>query len=151
MRAWIWIHRSREFFPIAKLSNIDVFLSIANVCTYFICESERFKKIGRRLIKILETLQFGLSFNIIRHVFFCFGQKKFFVGFMNFWKMLVLRKKNRKITLLAINNAFFQRWLFTFFEGYLVILWFLFLRIFVNIRFFKNFFLSDLWPSKRSS
>jgi hypothetical protein len=63
--------------------------------------------IGKNLagfIKNLDTWQFGLSFNIIRHVFFCFGQKKFFVGFMNWWKILVLR---------------------TFFEGNLVIFWFL--------------------------
>jgi hypothetical protein len=40
--------------------------------------------IGRGFIKILETWQFGLSFNNIRHIFFCFGQKKFFVGFINF-------------------------------------------------------------------
>jgi hypothetical protein len=63
--------------------------------------SEGFKKIGRRFIKIFETWQFGLSFNIIRQVFFCFGQKTFFVGFMNFCS-----KKNRKITLLAINNEY---------------------------------------------
>jgi hypothetical protein len=55
--------------------------------------SEESDKIGRGFIKILETSQFGLSFNTIRHVFFCFGLKNFFVGFMNFWKMLVLRKK----------------------------------------------------------
>jgi hypothetical protein len=46
--------------------------------------SEESDKIGRGFIKILETWQFGLSFNIIRYVFFCFGQKKNFVGFMNF-------------------------------------------------------------------
>jgi endoplasmic reticulum chaperone BiP len=46
--------------------------------------SERSEKIGRGFIKILETLQFGLSFNMIRQVFFCFGQKKIYVGFMNF-------------------------------------------------------------------
>jgi hypothetical protein len=39
--------------------------------------SERFEKIGRGFIKIHETWQFGLSFNIIRHVFFCIGQKIF--------------------------------------------------------------------------
>jgi hypothetical protein len=55
--------------------------------------SERSEKIGRGGIKILETWQFGLSFNIMRHVFFCFGQKKINVGFMNFLKILVLRKK----------------------------------------------------------
>jgi hypothetical protein len=38
-----------------------------------------------------------------------FWPKKFFVDFMNFLKTLVLRKKNRKITLLAVNNAFFIR------------------------------------------
>jgi hypothetical protein len=38
----------------------------------------------RGFIKIIETWQFGLSFNIISNVFFCFGQKNFFVGFMNF-------------------------------------------------------------------
>jgi hypothetical protein len=48
--------------------------------------SERFKKTVRGFIKILETLQFGLSFNTIRQVLFCFGQKK--------------------IVLLAVNNAF---------------------------------------------
>jgi hypothetical protein len=42
--------------------------------------SEQFKKIGRGFIKILETSQFDLSFNII----FCFGQKFFFVDFKNF-------------------------------------------------------------------
>jgi hypothetical protein len=36
--------------------------------------SERFTKIGRVFIKILETWQFVLSFNIIKTVFFCFGQ-----------------------------------------------------------------------------
>jgi hypothetical protein len=36
--------------------------------------SEQSDKIGRGFIKILETWQLGLSFNIIRHVFFCFGQ-----------------------------------------------------------------------------
>jgi hypothetical protein len=46
--------------------------------------SEESDKIGQWFIKILETWQFDLSFNIIRHVFFCIGQKKFFVGFMNF-------------------------------------------------------------------
>jgi hypothetical protein len=46
--------------------------------------SEESDKIGRGFIKILETWQFGLSFNIIRQVFFSFGQKKFFVGFTNF-------------------------------------------------------------------
>jgi hypothetical protein len=42
---------------------------------------------------------------------------------MNFWKMLVLCKKNCKITLLAANNAFFNwfSWLSTFFKGNLVI------------------------------
>jgi hypothetical protein len=44
--------------------------------------SEESDKIGQGFIKILETWQFGLSFNIIRHVFFCFGQKKIYVGFM---------------------------------------------------------------------
>jgi hypothetical protein len=39
--------------------------------------SERSVKIGRGFIKILETWKFGLSFNIIRHVFFCFVQNKF--------------------------------------------------------------------------
>jgi hypothetical protein len=82
--------------------------------------SEESDKIGRGFSKILETWEFGLSFNIIRHVFFCFGQKSFFVGFMNFWKIL---KKNRKITFLGVNNAFFNRfsWLSTFFQGNLVI------------------------------
>jgi transposase len=42
------------------------------------------KKTGRGFIKILETMQFGLSFNIIRRVFSCFDQKKISVGFMNF-------------------------------------------------------------------
>jgi hypothetical protein len=66
--------------------------------------------------------------------FFCFGKKNFFVGFLNFWKILILHKKNRKITLLAVNKAFFNRfsWLSTFFEFNLVIFWFL-LR-------FENFF-----------
>jgi hypothetical protein len=71
--------------------------------------SERSEKIGRGFIKILETWQFGLSFNIIQQIFFCFDQKKFYVGFMIFLKILVLRKKNRKITLLAVNNALLNR------------------------------------------
>jgi hypothetical protein len=29
---------------------------------------------GQRLIKTLETWQFGLSFNTIRDIFICFGQ-----------------------------------------------------------------------------
>jgi hypothetical protein len=33
------------------------------------------------------------SIIIMTCIFFCFGQKNFFVGFMNFWKILVLRKK----------------------------------------------------------
>jgi hypothetical protein len=37
--------------------------------------SERSEKIGRGFIKILEAGQFDLSFNIIRHVFFRFGQQ----------------------------------------------------------------------------
>jgi hypothetical protein len=45
--------------------------------------SEESDKIFRGFIKILETWQFGLSFNSIKHVFFCFGQKNFF-GFMIF-------------------------------------------------------------------
>jgi hypothetical protein len=42
--------------------------------------SEQFEKFGRGFIKILETWQFGLWFNIKRHVFFCFDQKFFFVA-----------------------------------------------------------------------
>jgi hypothetical protein len=43
-----------------------------------------------------ESLKLG---NLVYHsilsdtYFFCFEQKKFYVGFMNFWKILVLRKK----------------------------------------------------------
>jgi hypothetical protein len=35
------------------------------------------KQIGRGFIKILETWQFGLSFNIIRQVFFVLAKKIF--------------------------------------------------------------------------
>jgi hypothetical protein len=51
------------------------------------------KKIGRGFIKILETWQFGLSFNIIRHVFFCFGQKKNLCRFYEFLKNFDLAQK----------------------------------------------------------
>jgi hypothetical protein len=36
-RSRIWIQRSSGLFPIAELSNVDVFLLIANVCFYFLC------------------------------------------------------------------------------------------------------------------
>jgi hypothetical protein len=89
--------------------------------------SEESDKIGRGFIKILETWQFGLSFNIIRHVFFCFGQKIFLSVLWIFEKFWSCAKKNRKITLLAVNNAIFNRfsWLSTFYWGNLVIFWFL--------------------------
>jgi hypothetical protein len=89
--------------------------------------SEESDKIGRGFIKILETWQFGLSFNTIRHVFFCFGLKFFLSVLWIFEKFWSCAKKNLKITLLAVNNAFFNRfsWLNTFFEGNLVIVWFL--------------------------
>jgi hypothetical protein len=113
--------------------------------------SEESDKIGRGFIKILETWQFGISFNIIRHVFFVLA-KKIFCRFYEFLKNSGLHK-NRKITLLTVNNAFFNRvsWLRTFFK----VIWWLFdyyciLRIFVNFWFFTDYFLSDLWPSKRS-
>jgi hypothetical protein len=59
---------------------------------------------------------------------FLFWLKKIFCRFYEFLKNFGLaQKKNRKITLLAVNNAFFIRfsWLNTFFEGNLVIFWFL--------------------------
>jgi hypothetical protein len=74
--------------------------------------SERSDKIGRGFIKILETWQFGLSFNIIRHVFFCFGQKKFLSVLWIFEKFWSCSKKNRKITLLAVN--YFKKHVLTF-------------------------------------
>jgi hypothetical protein len=37
--------------------------------------SEQWKKIGRGFIKILKTWQFGLSLNIIRHLFFDLAKK----------------------------------------------------------------------------
>jgi hypothetical protein len=115
--------------------------------------SEESDKIGRGFIKILATWQFGLSFNTIRHIFFCFGLKNFFCRLYEFLKNFGLaQKKNRKITLLAVNNAFFIRfsWLNTFFEGHLVIFWFLlhfenFCKFWI---FFTDFFFSDVWPSK---
>jgi hypothetical protein len=55
--------------------------------------SEESDKIGRGFIKILETWQFGLSFNIIRHVFFCFGPKNFFCRFYEFLKSFGLAQK----------------------------------------------------------
>jgi hypothetical protein len=55
--------------------------------------SEGSDKIGRGFIKILETWQFGLSFNIIRQVFFCFGHKIFYVGFIDFLKNFGLAQK----------------------------------------------------------
>jgi hypothetical protein len=65
--------------------------------------SERFEKIGRGFIKILETWQFGLSF-------FDLAKKKNLSLFYEFLKNFGLaQKKNRKITLLAVNNAFFNR------------------------------------------
>jgi hypothetical protein len=42
-------------------------------------------------------------------VFFLFWPKKIFCRFYEFLKTFGLRKKNRKITLLAINNTFFHR------------------------------------------
>jgi hypothetical protein len=90
--------------------------------------SEESDKIGRRFIKILETWQFRLSFNIIKHVFFLFGPNKILCRFYEFLINFGLaQKRNHKITLLAVNNAFFYRflWLSTFFEGSLLIFWFL--------------------------
>jgi hypothetical protein len=37
--------------------------------------------------------EFGLSFNIIREVFLCYGQEVFFVGLMNFLKNLGYEQK----------------------------------------------------------
>jgi hypothetical protein len=89
-----------------------------------------------------------------RRIFLFWPKKNFcpFCEFLKIWK-LVLRQKNRKITLLAVNNAFFNRYscLSTFFK---VVGWFFdfycILRISVKFRFFMDYFLSDLWPSKRS-
>jgi hypothetical protein len=55
--------------------------------------------IDRGFMKFVETWQFSLTFNIMRHIFL-FWPRFFFVGFMNFWKFLVLSKKksvNHKI------------------------------------------------------
>jgi hypothetical protein len=56
--------------------------------------SERFEKIGRGFIKILETLQFGLSFNVIRHVFFVLAKKKFLSVLLIFEKFWTCQKKS---------------------------------------------------------
>jgi hypothetical protein len=59
---------------------------------------------------------------------FLFWPKKIFLSvFWIFEKFWSCATKNRKITLLAVNNALFNRfsWLSTFFEGNLVIFWFL--------------------------
>jgi hypothetical protein len=55
--------------------------------------SEESDKIGREFIKILETWQFGLTFNIIKHVFFLFWPKNFFCRFYEFLKNFGLAKK----------------------------------------------------------
>jgi hypothetical protein len=44
-------------------------------------------------IKILGTGQFGLSFNITRHIFFVLAKKKF-CRFYEFWKNFGLAQKN---------------------------------------------------------
>jgi hypothetical protein len=59
--------------------------------------TERFEKIGRGFIKIFETWQFGLSFNSIRHIFFCFGQKSFVSDLWIFEKFWYCAKKNHVI------------------------------------------------------
>jgi hypothetical protein len=111
--------------------------------------SERFEKIGRGIIKILETWQFGLSFNIIIHVFFLFWPKTFFCLFYEFWKNVGLTHK-KIVKLLTVNEAFFNRfsWLSTFFEGnfYDFLIFNCILRIFVNFWFFTDYFLSDFDP-----
>jgi hypothetical protein len=83
VKIWLTVHLLQKSFFSLKFKMAEKF----NMESF----SGRFTYIGRGFIKILETWQFGLSFNIIRHVFFCFGQKKFLVGFMNFG----LEQKNR--------------------------------------------------------
>jgi hypothetical protein len=109
--------------------------------------SERFKKIGRGFIKILETWQFGLSFNIIRHVFSVLTKIKFLSALWIFEKFWSCAKKNRKITLLAVNNAFLHRlsWLSTFFEGNLVNIRFL-LHVLNFCKFSIFHGLFSAWP-----
>jgi hypothetical protein len=97
--------------------------------------SERFEKIGRGSIKILETWQFGfIQYHKTR--IFWFGHKNFLSVL---WSCT---KKNRKITLLAINIAFFHR--FSWLSTFLKVIWWFFdfyciLRNFLSIPFFKIF------------
>jgi hypothetical protein len=54
--------------------------------------SEESNKIGRGFIKILETWQFGLSFNIMTRIFL-FWPKKIFCRFYEFLKNVGLAQK----------------------------------------------------------
>jgi hypothetical protein len=114
---WVWAERTIDWGGL----KMDILGSI----------SERFQKIGRGFI------------NIIKHVFFCFGQIFFFWVLWIFEKLWSCAKKMVK----SRNWHVFA----LFFEDDLVVLdFYSILRIFVNIRFFQNFFLSDLWLSKQS-
>jgi hypothetical protein len=95
------------------------------------------------------AIRFIIQYHKTR-IYFVLAKKKL-CRFYEFLNNFGLAQKNRKITLLAVNNAFFNRfsWLSIFFEVNLVIFWFLcILRILVNFRFFTDYFISDLWPSK---
>jgi hypothetical protein len=67
--------------PSILCSDQHIFL-VTNIVSFYLNSivclgsfSKESDKIGRGFIKILETWQFGLSFNIIRHVFFLFWPK----------------------------------------------------------------------------